>query len=73
MRLSSSTLVKRAYRTEIIKEPYSEDVDLQPMWHMEGVGFITESLVTLNKVYDMLRNRESYTITEVQRPEYAKP
>ncbi len=49
---------------EIIKEPYSEDVDLQPMWHMEGVGFITESLVTLNKVYDMLRNRESYTITE---------
>lgn len=48
----------------ITKEPYSRDVDLQPVWHMDGVAFITESLVTLNKVYDMLRNRESYTITE---------
>jgi len=49
---------------EITKESHSEDVDLQPVWHMDGVGFVTESLVTLNKVYDMLRNRGSYTITE---------
>lgn len=47
----------------IDKDSYSEDSDLQPVWHMQGVDMITESLVTLNKVYDMLQNRESHMVT----------
>lgn len=54
--------ISRHTGRNIRKESYSDDSDLQPIWHMKGVDFITESLVTLNKVYDMLANREYYTI-----------
>ena len=43
----------------IIKDTFSLDYDVQPAWHMRGVDLVTESLVTLNKVYDMLQNNES--------------
>ncbi|MFI3267838.1 MAG: SpoIIE family protein phosphatase [Rikenellaceae bacterium] len=46
--------------TKITKDAISLDSDIQPAWHMEGVDIISESLVTLNKVYDMLQNYEFY-------------
>ncbi|MFI3263228.1 MAG: SpoIIE family protein phosphatase [Rikenellaceae bacterium] len=45
---------------DIKKDAVSLDPDIQPAWHMKGVDMITESLVTLNKVYDMLQNYEFY-------------
>ncbi|MFI3322375.1 MAG: SpoIIE family protein phosphatase [Rikenellaceae bacterium] len=41
---------------EIVRSPISPDADVQPLWYMDGVEFITESLVTLNKVYSLLQS-----------------
>ncbi len=36
---------------------YTNTPELQPIWYMSGVDFVTESLVTLNKLYFLLQTR----------------
>ena len=52
-------LISELTDNPIVKDTFSLDYDVQPAWHMRGVDLVTESLVTLNKVYDMLQNNES--------------
>lgn len=47
-------LISYNHGNKIEKRVISHDPDLQPSWDMEGVDIVTESLVTLNKVYDLL-------------------
>lgn len=55
-------LVSKISGKSITKERLSPDPDVQPAWRMEGVSLISESLVTLNKIYEMLQNKEAFTI-----------
>lgn len=48
---------------DIKKDIMSLDSDIQPAWNMEGVDLISESLATLNKVYEMLLNYDFYKET----------
>ncbi len=43
---------------KIIESKHSDDPELQPIWHMKGLDLITESLMTLNKVYSLLLNNQ---------------
>ncbi|MEG1935162.1 MAG: stage II sporulation protein E, partial [Rikenellaceae bacterium] len=47
-------LISSLSGTEIIRAQISADPDVQPLWYMSGVDLITESLVTLNKIYYLL-------------------
>ncbi|MEG1635781.1 MAG: SpoIIE family protein phosphatase [Rikenellaceae bacterium] len=49
-------LISSLSGTEIIRAQISADPDVQPLWYMSGVDLITESLVTLNKIYYLLQN-----------------
>lgn len=53
-------LVSEIKGISIVKDSYSEDTDIQPAWHMKGVDLISESLATLNKIYEMLQNYDFY-------------
>lgn len=57
-------LISQLQSNQIVKDESSPDPDVQPAWHMRGVDIITESLVTLNKVYDMLSFPDSHTTEE---------
>lgn len=57
-------LISEIKDIEIVKDRYSLDPDIQPAWHMEGVDLISESLATLNKVYEMLQNYDFYKNAE---------
>lgn len=54
-------LISSLRQTQIRKDTSSPDMDVQPAWHMDGVDLVTESLVTLNKVYDMLTSPDSHS------------
>lgn len=54
-------LISEIKGIDIQKDSFSLDFDIQPAWHMKGVDMISESLATLNKVYEMLQNNEYYT------------
>lgn len=57
-------LISELKGVEISKDKISLDPDLQPVWHMEGIDLISESLATLNKVFDMLQETSLNTETE---------
>lgn len=57
-------LISQLQSNPIVKDEVSLDSDVQPAWHMDGIDIVTESLVTLNKVYDMLSFPESHTTDE---------
>lgn len=48
-------LISSLNGTEIVRSHQSADPDVQPLWYMDGVDLITESLVTLNKIYSLLQ------------------
>lgn len=48
-------LISSLNGTEIVRMLHSADPDVQPLWYMDGVDLITESLVTLNKIYSLLQ------------------
>lgn len=51
-------LISKLSGKPIKKDLFSLDYDVQPAWYMSGIDLITESLVTLNKVFDMLQSNE---------------
>ncbi len=57
-------LISSLQGNSITKDEMSLDPDVQPAWHMQGVDIVTESLVTLNKVYDMLCYPHSHSTDE---------
>ena len=54
-------LISKLKGVEILKDEFSSDPDVQPAWHMQGVNIITESLVTMSKVYDILQKHDYFS------------
>lgn len=44
---------------EIIRQEQSADNDIPPVWNIDGIDLTTEGLTTINKVFDLLDNREN--------------
>lgn len=59
-----ATLIAEKSGKTIIKNNFSNDPDIQPEWEIEGIDLVAESLVTLNKVHDLLENKEVYRLRE---------
>lgn len=59
-----ATLIAEKSGCEIIKNNISADPDIQPEWVIEGIDLISESMVTLNKVHDLLENNEVYRLRD---------
>lgn len=55
-----ATMIAERRAEAIHKRRLSRDPDVEPEWKIEGVDLVTESLVTLNKVLDMLVNSSTY-------------
>lgn len=59
-----ATLIAEKSKKEIVKNNVSTDPDIQPEWEIEGIDLVAESLVTLNKVHDLLEHNEAYRMRE---------
>jgi hypothetical protein len=53
---STGNMIAREWDEEIIDETVMPDPDLPPVSHMKGVDLMTEGILTLSKVNEMLRN-----------------
>jgi hypothetical protein len=52
---TTGNMIAREWGTEIIDETVMHDPDLPPISHMSGVDFITEGILTLSKVSELLK------------------
>lgn len=55
-----ATMISQKNGKTIVKTNVSKDANIQPDWEMEGIDIVSESLVTLNVVHDLLENGEAY-------------
>lgn len=53
-----ATLIADIVGDTPVKDTISEDADVPPLWHMEGVDIVSEGIATLNKVYSFLNGDE---------------
>ena len=52
---TTGNMISREWGTEIIDETEMHDPELPPVSHMKGVDFITEGILTLSKVSELLK------------------
>lgn len=55
-----ATMISQKTGKTIEKTNVSKDPNIQPDWNMEGIDIVSESLVTLSIVHDLLENGEAY-------------
>lgn len=55
-----ATLISQKSGKTIVKTNVSNDPKIQPDWEIDGIDIVSESLVTLNSVHDLLENGEVY-------------
>ena len=52
---TTGNMIAREWGTDIFDEPVMHDPELPPISHMNGVDFITEGILTLSKVSELLK------------------
>jgi hypothetical protein len=60
---TTGNMIAREWNTEIVDETIMLDPELPPMSHMHGVDLITEGILTLSKVSELLKKyNQNYTL-----------
>jgi len=59
---TTAEIIARELHAKIIDENNFFDPDLPPTSHLEGIGLITEGMLTLNKVIQLLKNYDGNTV-----------
>lgn len=58
---TTADIISKQLKLKISDDLIFEDFDLPPISHMEGVDLVTEGILTLSKVYTMLKNYDNKT------------
>lgn len=53
-------LVASEFGVEPVRQPSSQDPEVPPIWNIAGVDLVTEGLVTLSKVLEILQNYDHH-------------
>lgn len=59
---TTADIIARELESEIINETEFHDPELPPVSHMDGVDLITEGMLTLNKVIQLLKKYDGNTV-----------